>query len=413
MSQTVAISRRAAAQAQAGHVHRAAPATATPWTLADLPYCRCRGCSRRCGGCPGTAGTPSTSSGRSRSARSRSSATDALLKFAAPSTTVTHVLDHRPRQRNASGGYIRLYNAEDSGYTNGVWRAEGDTMAHIETYTPLSHETEGPSGAPAVARVGRSGRPASQPGRCARSATCRCGCTPRTGTCRSPTRSSPGRRGRRAVPGPRRRAPPSVARACTAAPSSTPSSAGAQLFGLTEFADDETAAALFALVEDAAATPSALFGPVGAAAQPDRRRHHLRLRRARLHRLGLEPGPLPRHVRAARLHPPLRGRHVALSTLDGDPERCSRSTTPGSPPSGWCCGTAPGAVRRAAADPAGDAQRVASCSWGTTPRSPPTSSPRRPTAWRICSTRRCCCGWRRTAARSRSSSPCRTSRSSS
>jgi hypothetical protein len=47
--------------------------------------------------------------------------------------------------RNATGGYIRLYNAEPGGYTNGVWRAEGDVMCHIGTFTPLSSEDAGPA----------------------------------------------------------------------------------------------------------------------------------------------------------------------------------------------------------------------------------------------------------------------------
>jgi hypothetical protein len=71
---------------------------------------------------------------------------DALLKFARSKThrdLMCWITDNGTR--NASGGYIRLYNAEESGYTNGVWRAEGNTMSHIETYTPLSGETDGPS----------------------------------------------------------------------------------------------------------------------------------------------------------------------------------------------------------------------------------------------------------------------------
>ncbi|MCC5575714.1 MULTISPECIES: hypothetical protein [Microtetraspora] len=46
--------------------------------------------------------------------------------------------------KNATGGYIRVYNAEPEGYSNGVWRAEGNTMAHIPTFTPLSSEETGP-----------------------------------------------------------------------------------------------------------------------------------------------------------------------------------------------------------------------------------------------------------------------------
>ena len=71
---------------------------------------------------------------------------DALLKFARTKhhrDLMCWITDNGTR--NASGGYIRLYNAEESGYTNGVWRAEGAGMAHIETYTPLSGEAVGPS----------------------------------------------------------------------------------------------------------------------------------------------------------------------------------------------------------------------------------------------------------------------------
>jgi hypothetical protein len=52
------------------------------------------------------------------------------------------VTDHGTR--NATGGYIRLYNAEPQGYSNGVWRAEDGTMSHIPTFTPLSTEDSGP-----------------------------------------------------------------------------------------------------------------------------------------------------------------------------------------------------------------------------------------------------------------------------
>ena len=50
---------------------------------------------------------------------------DALLTFA---RSVHHrrlmcwLTDHGTR--NATGGYIRLYSAEERGYANGVWRAE-------------------------------------------------------------------------------------------------------------------------------------------------------------------------------------------------------------------------------------------------------------------------------------------------
>ena len=71
---------------------------------------------------------------------------DALLKFArsrAHRDLMCWVTDHGTR--NATGGYIRLYNAEEQGYTNGVWRAEDPTvMAHIESFTPLTSESTGP-----------------------------------------------------------------------------------------------------------------------------------------------------------------------------------------------------------------------------------------------------------------------------
>jgi len=46
--------------------------------------------------------------------------------------------------RNATGGWIRLYTADAGGYTNGVWRAEENVMRHIERFTPMSHEDTGP-----------------------------------------------------------------------------------------------------------------------------------------------------------------------------------------------------------------------------------------------------------------------------
>lgn len=47
-------------------------------------------------------------------------------------------------RRNATGGWIRIYTASPHGYANGVWRAEGDELAHIERFTPIGRETEGP-----------------------------------------------------------------------------------------------------------------------------------------------------------------------------------------------------------------------------------------------------------------------------
>lgn len=58
--------------------------------------------------------------------------------------------------RNATGGWIRVYVAQDQGYTNGVWRAESHQMAHIETFTPVGRETQGP---PVRRRPRRAPRP--------------------------------------------------------------------------------------------------------------------------------------------------------------------------------------------------------------------------------------------------------------
>lgn len=45
---------------------------------------------------------------------------------------------------NGTGGWIRVYAAQPQGYTNGVWRAEGHEMAHIDTFTPIGREAQGP-----------------------------------------------------------------------------------------------------------------------------------------------------------------------------------------------------------------------------------------------------------------------------
>lgn len=37
---------------------------------------------------------------------------------------------------------LRVLTAEEAGYSNGVWRAEGPEMAHIERFTPVSREVE-------------------------------------------------------------------------------------------------------------------------------------------------------------------------------------------------------------------------------------------------------------------------------
>ena len=41
---------------------------------------------------------------------------------------------------HATAGFIRLFSADVDGYSNGTWRAEAETMTHIEEWTPLPGE---------------------------------------------------------------------------------------------------------------------------------------------------------------------------------------------------------------------------------------------------------------------------------
>jgi hypothetical protein len=69
---------------------------------------------------------------------------DALLRFARSRHHRKLMVWVTDGTKNATGGYIRLYGAEPEGYSNGMWRAEGNRMAHIPTFTPLSSEDHGP-----------------------------------------------------------------------------------------------------------------------------------------------------------------------------------------------------------------------------------------------------------------------------
>ena len=71
---------------------------------------------------------------------------DALLRFARSRYHRKLMIWVTDGNRNATGGFIRLYGAEPWGYSNGIWRAEENRMAHIATFTPLSSEAgdEGP-----------------------------------------------------------------------------------------------------------------------------------------------------------------------------------------------------------------------------------------------------------------------------
>ncbi|WP_433393132.1 DUF4188 domain-containing protein [Micromonospora sp. KLBMP9576] len=69
---------------------------------------------------------------------------DALLKFARSRHHRDLMCWVTDGTRNATAGFIRLYDAAPHGYSNGVWRAEGDGMAHVPTFTALSTEVDGP-----------------------------------------------------------------------------------------------------------------------------------------------------------------------------------------------------------------------------------------------------------------------------
>lgn len=56
----------------------------------------------------------------------------------------------------------RALRAEPEGYTNGVWRAEGDVMAHVERFTPVTRETERGTVPPRVADPAADRRPGGQ-----------------------------------------------------------------------------------------------------------------------------------------------------------------------------------------------------------------------------------------------------------
>lgn len=71
---------------------------------------------------------------------------DALLRFARSRHHRALMIWVTDGGKNATGGFIRLYDAAEEGYSNGIWRAEGNRMAHIPTFTPLSTEAgAGPS----------------------------------------------------------------------------------------------------------------------------------------------------------------------------------------------------------------------------------------------------------------------------
>ena len=69
---------------------------------------------------------------------------DSLLNFARSKTHHSLIKWLFSRSSIANGGFIRIYNAEKEGYSNGVWRAEDKVFAHIENFTPIKDELSGP-----------------------------------------------------------------------------------------------------------------------------------------------------------------------------------------------------------------------------------------------------------------------------
>ena len=81
----------------------------------------------------------------------------ASLNTAAGSRSATNSSLPDPRPPVDGGWRARVLNAEPSGYSNGVWRAEANVMAHIEHFTPTSVEEVRGTTPPRVAAPVSSG----------------------------------------------------------------------------------------------------------------------------------------------------------------------------------------------------------------------------------------------------------------
>ncbi len=70
---------------------------------------------------------------------------ESLLRFAR-SPEHAAIMRWVMRPGIAYGGFIRIYEANASGYSSGVWRAEPPkVMRHIDRFTPLPGESAGPA----------------------------------------------------------------------------------------------------------------------------------------------------------------------------------------------------------------------------------------------------------------------------
>lgn len=68
----------------------------------------------------------------------------AMLRFARSPEHAT-IMRWVMESGNAHGGFIRLHDAQPSGYASGDWRAEEQVMRSIEEFTPLPGEASGPA----------------------------------------------------------------------------------------------------------------------------------------------------------------------------------------------------------------------------------------------------------------------------
>lgn len=70
---------------------------------------------------------------------------DDLMRFARTQEhhEIMHWLVGKGDQSPAKGGFIRIYQADESGYTNGIFRAEDGRTGMIDRFSPVVGETPG------------------------------------------------------------------------------------------------------------------------------------------------------------------------------------------------------------------------------------------------------------------------------
>ena len=65
---------------------------------------------------------------------------DSMMKFARSKYHRELMIWVTDGTKHADGGYIRLYDAQPEGYSNGKWRSEENVMQHIEHFSPIGNE---------------------------------------------------------------------------------------------------------------------------------------------------------------------------------------------------------------------------------------------------------------------------------